>query len=165
MSRLCVVCGNKNIWSSTIYFKQLTSYHHSKNAVNPLLARFGWFMVFNTIFSYIMATSFSGGRIRSTRREPPTMGKQLVNFIICGWEPLVFVFILLILVDLLTISFHNTQYLYQILHIVFIYSGFLQGKMTAIPHHISFQPKYDNGAVLTVVSVADFFFFAIWNFC
>jgi hypothetical protein len=30
-------------------------------------------------FSYIMATSFSGGGSRSTRREPPTMGKQLVN--------------------------------------------------------------------------------------
>ena len=44
------------------------------------------FLVFNTIFSYIMATSFSGGRSRSTRREPPTMGKQLVNFIICGCE-------------------------------------------------------------------------------
>jgi hypothetical protein len=28
-----------------------------------------------------MATSFSGGGNRSTRREPPTMGKQLVNFI------------------------------------------------------------------------------------
>jgi hypothetical protein len=26
----------------------------------------------------IMATSFSGGRNRSTRREPPTIGKQLV---------------------------------------------------------------------------------------
>jgi len=26
-----------------------------------------------------MATSFSGGRSWSTRREPPTMGKQLVN--------------------------------------------------------------------------------------
>ena len=26
-----------------------------------------------------MSTSFSGGRSRSTRREPPTMGKQLVN--------------------------------------------------------------------------------------
>jgi len=32
-------------------------------------------------FSYIMATSFSGGGSRNTRREPPTMGKQLVNFI------------------------------------------------------------------------------------
>jgi hypothetical protein len=30
-----------------------------------------------------MATSFSGGGSRSTRREPPTMGKQLVNFITC----------------------------------------------------------------------------------
>jgi hypothetical protein len=29
------------------------------------------------------ATRFSGGRSRSTRREPPTMGKQLVNFIGC----------------------------------------------------------------------------------
>jgi hypothetical protein len=34
-------------------------------------------------FSYIMATSFSGGGSRSIRREPPTtwtMGKQLVNW-------------------------------------------------------------------------------------
>ena len=31
-----------------------------------------------------MATSFSGGRSRSTQREPPTMGKQLVNFITCS---------------------------------------------------------------------------------
>jgi hypothetical protein len=35
---------------------------------------------------YIMAISFSGGRSRSTRREPPTMDKQLVNFITCGCE-------------------------------------------------------------------------------
>ena len=34
-------------------------------------------------FSYIMATSFSSGR---SWREPPTMGKQLVNFITCGCE-------------------------------------------------------------------------------
>jgi hypothetical protein len=33
--------------------------------------------------SYIMATSCSGGR---SRREPPTTGKQLVNFITCGCE-------------------------------------------------------------------------------
>ena len=31
-----------------------------------------------------MTTSFSGGGSRSTRREPPTMGKQLVNVITCG---------------------------------------------------------------------------------
>jgi hypothetical protein len=31
----------------------------------------------------LMATSFSGGGSRSTRREPPTMGKQLANFINC----------------------------------------------------------------------------------
>ena len=33
-----------------------------------------------------MTTSFSGGRSWSTQREPPTMGKQLVNFITCGFE-------------------------------------------------------------------------------
>ena len=33
-----------------------------------------------------MANSFSGGGSRSTRREPPTMGKQLVNFITCDCE-------------------------------------------------------------------------------
>jgi hypothetical protein len=50
------------------------------------------FWCFNATFSnisdtgYIMATSFSGGRRRSNRREPPTMGKQLVNFITYGWE-------------------------------------------------------------------------------
>jgi hypothetical protein len=33
-----------------------------------------------------MTTSFSGGRNQSTRREPLTMGKQLVNFITCGYE-------------------------------------------------------------------------------
>jgi hypothetical protein len=30
---------------------------------------------FQEYFSYIMATSFRGGRSRSTRREPPIMGK------------------------------------------------------------------------------------------
>jgi hypothetical protein len=37
-------------------------------------------------FNYIMVTWFSGGRSWSTRREPPTMGKQLVNFITCRCE-------------------------------------------------------------------------------
>ena len=45
-----------------------------------------WFIVYNATFSYIMATSFSGGRSRNTRREPPTMGKQLVNCMTCGCE-------------------------------------------------------------------------------
>jgi hypothetical protein len=40
---------------------------------------FDFFLVLNATFSYIMATSVSGGG-----REPPTMGKQLVNFITCG---------------------------------------------------------------------------------
>ena len=37
-------------------------------------------------FSYIVVTSFSGGSSRSFRREAPTMGKQLVNFITCVCE-------------------------------------------------------------------------------
>jgi hypothetical protein len=41
---------------------------------------------FQQYFSYIMATSFSSGGSQSTRREPPTMGKQLVIFITCGCE-------------------------------------------------------------------------------
>ena len=41
---------------------------------------------FQEYFSYIMATSFSGVRSWSTRREPLTMGKQLVNFITCCCE-------------------------------------------------------------------------------
>ena len=50
-----------------------------------------WFLVLNATFSNISAisftvTSFSGGRSRSTRREPLTMGKQLVNIITCGCE-------------------------------------------------------------------------------
>jgi len=32
-----------------------------------------------------MATSFSSGS-RNTRRDPPTMGKLLVNLITCGCE-------------------------------------------------------------------------------
>jgi hypothetical protein len=43
-------------------------------------------LLFHPIFNYIMATTFSGGRSRSTWWEPPTMGKQLVNFITCGCE-------------------------------------------------------------------------------
>ena len=41
---------------------------------------------FQKYFSYIMVTSFSGRRSRSIRREPPTIGKQLVNFITCCRE-------------------------------------------------------------------------------
>ena len=38
---------------------------------------------FQQYFNYI---SYSGGRNRSTRKEPPIMGKQLVSFITCGCE-------------------------------------------------------------------------------
>jgi hypothetical protein len=45
-----------------------------------------FFCVLTPYFSYIMATSFSGERSRSTRREPLTKGKQLVNFITCSFK-------------------------------------------------------------------------------
>jgi hypothetical protein len=38
---------------------------------------FGVYRYFQQFFSHIMAISFSGGRSRSTRREPPTMGIDL----------------------------------------------------------------------------------------
>ena len=44
------------------------------------------FLCFNATFSYIMATSFSGGRSRSIWREQPTTSKLLVNFITCECE-------------------------------------------------------------------------------
>jgi hypothetical protein len=44
--------------------------------------------VFNATFSNISAISWQpvlrGGRSRSTQKELPTMGKQLVNIITCG---------------------------------------------------------------------------------
>jgi hypothetical protein len=48
-----------------------------------LILIFGVLHHFQQYFSYIRATSFSGG---STQREPPTMDKYLVNFITCGCE-------------------------------------------------------------------------------
>jgi hypothetical protein len=41
---------------------------------------------FQQYFSYIVVVSFISGGSRRTRREPPTMAKQLVNFITCGCE-------------------------------------------------------------------------------
>jgi hypothetical protein len=41
---------------------------------------------FQQYLSYIMATSFSGGGSRSTRKNLPTLDKQLVNFITCDYE-------------------------------------------------------------------------------
>jgi hypothetical protein len=38
------------------------------------------------IYCFCAHSIFSGGRSWSTRREPPAMGKQLVNFIACSCE-------------------------------------------------------------------------------
>ena len=40
---------------------------------------FGVWRHFQQYFNYIMETSFSSGRSRSTRREPRTIGKQMIN--------------------------------------------------------------------------------------
>jgi len=63
-------------------------YNRQMDSINNsfLIRIWIWILVFNANFSYIMATSFSGGGSRSTRREPPTLGKQLVNLITCGCE-------------------------------------------------------------------------------
>ena len=46
-----------------------------------------WCLVFNATFSNISAISWRPvEEAGSTRREPPTMGKQLVSFITCGCE-------------------------------------------------------------------------------
>ena len=51
---------------------------------------FDWFIVFNATFSNISAISWRPALVVKEagvhRREPPTMGKQLVNFITCGCE-------------------------------------------------------------------------------
>jgi hypothetical protein len=47
---------------------------------------FGVLTPLSTIFQLYHDNQFSGGGSRNTRREPPTMGKQLVNFITCGCE-------------------------------------------------------------------------------
>jgi hypothetical protein len=48
-----------------------------------------WILVFNATFSNISGISWRPVLVveeASTRREPPTLGKQLVNFITCGCE-------------------------------------------------------------------------------
>jgi hypothetical protein len=57
-----------------------------------------WFLfVFNANYSNISAILWrpvlSGGRSPSTRRQPPTMGKQLVNCITCGCVNIPFIII------------------------------------------------------------------------
>jgi len=67
----------------------MDKYQISTHRNNDLIWIFGVLTPLSTIFQlqmYIVATSFSGGGSPSTRREPPTMGKQLVNFITCGCE-------------------------------------------------------------------------------
>ena len=77
---MCHYCGYTSIQiilSDTYRYCKFGRFEYEFWCLMPLSA---------IIFSYIMAASFSGGGSRSTRREPPTLGKQLVNFITCGCE-------------------------------------------------------------------------------
>jgi hypothetical protein len=74
-------------------FCNLQSLTQTPAALVDLILIFGILRHFQQYFSYIMATSFSGGRSRSTRREPPPMGKQLVSFITCGRESSAAIFV------------------------------------------------------------------------
>ena len=64
--------NNVSEWSDMCFADEI---NYEKN--DPYIWRkewwFDWFLVFSATFSYIMATSFSGG---GSRREPPTLGKQ-----------------------------------------------------------------------------------------
>ena len=74
----CKIIGTR----LTMFSRRIVEFLHKHTCQIFSLLAFGeqWFL------SLIMATSFSGGRSRSTWREPPTMGKQLVNYITCGWK-------------------------------------------------------------------------------
>jgi hypothetical protein len=69
----------KSLLKKTQIFKNMMMTCFCKKLLN-------YFVHFQQYFSYIMVTSFSGGRSLSIQREPPTMGKKLVNFITCGCE-------------------------------------------------------------------------------
>jgi hypothetical protein len=70
---------------TTTKITHVHAHAHSRTHARTLGNQFYWTQKM-AYFSYIMATRFSGGRSRSTLREPPTMGKQLVNVITCGFE-------------------------------------------------------------------------------
>ena len=69
-------------WTLSILFRHILPFFSKWSCITEI-CWFFYFWRFNATFNYIMATSFSGGR---NRREPPTMGKQLVSFITCGCE-------------------------------------------------------------------------------
>ena len=69
-------------WPSVISEENLYPWHLTRNyefLIGCRIETGDWFSVFNATSSNIMVTSFSGGRSRNSRREPPTIGKQLVN--------------------------------------------------------------------------------------
>ena len=70
---LCLVDRYFNSWYSHWY--QLCFSSHGLVTLLQHVRLIFDFWCFNATFSNIMATSFGGGRSRSTRREPPAMGK------------------------------------------------------------------------------------------
>ena len=85
ISALWKICVAKlpHILGKSLVFVSWSWYQNYDKLIWSMI---GWLIFdverqFQQHFSNIIATSFTGGRSRSTRREPPTMGKQLVNFI------------------------------------------------------------------------------------
>jgi hypothetical protein len=80
------ITNQQTIWKKNDY-ESWTSFLTQTNVAQTRYNDLIWFLVFwrhfQQYFSYIIATSFSGG---GSRRKPPTMGKQLLNFITCGCE-------------------------------------------------------------------------------
>jgi hypothetical protein len=97
-SRLCFKYIKKTqqifSWSGVellaLYFLFLFSCFVRFGAIYGTLCSGRLLWCFNATFNNISPISrrpvFNGGGSRSTRREPPTMGKQLVNLITCGCE-------------------------------------------------------------------------------
>ena len=93
---LCIPVITENVMADTQLGKDMSFWNSSPENINYdmiYVMSFLWssmdlfdLLCLTQYISYIMATSFSGGRSRSTRREPLTMGKQLVSCITCGCE-------------------------------------------------------------------------------
>jgi hypothetical protein len=67
---------------------------------------------------FIVATSFSGGESRSTRREPPNMGKQLVNFITCGCKSSAAFFLIYIMCEDQTKQTINSKQMHKYIYLL-----------------------------------------------
>ena len=56
------------------------------------------------------------------------------------------------------IAHHIYSSMYNIIHfdISFVHSGYIRGDVGEVPELIAFQPKFDHGAMLTIVSIYNY---------